>query len=432
MIKTGEISGDRWFPFRNSSGVLVAHQILPIRILVVATNKWPSIGLLVAALIKVGFETAVVCPSGSPINNIRNLNARYVYRPRQSLLSIRAAIADWNPSLLICNDDVAVHELQAIYSQVRELETGSPESTGLVELIELSLGDPRSFAVSRSKSRLMSAAKALGIRCPSTIVVDSHEDVVRHLGRISYPVLIKLDQSWGGRGVRLAHNQRELLRAVSELSFPHNWPKRLKQLAARAVQHLPDRWRIPLPQNISIQHYVIGRPANRAVVCWQGRILAGISVEAVETDSEFGPTTLARILDHDELAQATERIVESQNLSGFLGFDFLLDHANRAWFLEMNPRATPTCHLRFKAPSLAASLFSALTGEQPRDDVREVPLPMIAIFPNRVSQNSHHSYFDDTPAEEPEFRNASKRSRFYGLRKEQRTLHDLPATTNID
>jgi hypothetical protein len=118
--------------------VSVAPQKLPIRILVVATNEWASIGQLVAALIKVGFKIAVICPSGSPISDIRDLAARYEYRSRWSLMSIRAAIADWKPSLLVCNDDVAIRELHAIYNQARELGTENPESTALTELIELS------------------------------------------------------------------------------------------------------------------------------------------------------------------------------------------------------------------------------------------------------------------------------------------------------
>ena len=206
--------------------------------------------------------------------------------------------------------------------------------------------------------------------------------------------------------------QPELLRAALELSFPHNWPKSLKQLAARGVQYLSARRRLPAPPKLSIQQYISGRPANRAVVCWNGRVLAGISVEAVETSSEFGPTTLARILDHAEMTEAAEKIVATQKLSGFLGFDFMLDHADRAWFLEMNPRATPTCHLRSQAPSLAASLYLAVTGEQPNDDVREVPPDMISIFPNRVSRKFLHPYFDDEPADEPEFVDACYKSIF--------------------
>jgi ATP-grasp domain len=378
-----------------------------IRILVIATNKWPSIGQLVSALIKVGFEIAVVCPSGSPIKHIRNLNARYKYTSWQSLTSIKAAIADWSPFLLVCNDDVAIRELHRIYSQAC-IETDGPESSSLIELIESSLGDCRSFPISRSKNQLISAAQELKILCPPTDVVNSYQDIDQ-LGRIVYPVLIKLDDSWGGLSVRLARNQRELLRGTLELSFPHNWHWSLKRLAAQVIQHLPNRWRPRLPQNINIQSYILGRPANRAVVCWNGRILAGISVEALETRSQFGPTTLARILDHAELAEAAEKIVASQKLSGFLGFDFILDHENRAWLLEMNPRATPTCHLRFKAPSLPSSLFLAVTGEQPNSDIREVSQDTIALFPNRVSQQSLHPYFDDVPDEEPKFIYACRR-----------------------
>jgi ATP-grasp domain len=384
-----------------------------MRIMMIATNQWPATGQLLLALMKVGFEIAVVCPPGSPISKIRNLSVRYNYSSRQSLATIKAAIADWAPSLLVCNDDVAVRELHAIHQQAL-IEIGSRESAGLIDLIESSFGDPPSFAVTRSKSRLLSIAQALNVRCPSTIVVSTYEEIDRQLGRIQYPVLIKLDDSWGGRGVRLANNDRELLFAVLELSFPFIWPKLLKRLAARITQHLPRRWRMPPPQNISIQSYVSGRPANRAVVCWQGMVLAGISVEAIETASQFGPTTLARIVDEGELADAAKKIVANQKLSGFLGFDFMLDCANRAWLLEMNPRATPTCHLRFGAPSLPASLFSAVAGRQPNDDVREVPQDMIAVFPNRVSQQSLHSYFEDAPEGEQDFVEASKKSAFLG------------------
>jgi len=383
-----------------------------IRILVIATNRWFSIGQFLSALIRVGFEVAIICPPGNPIEHIRNLSARYKYRSWRSENSIRNAIADWKPALLVCNDDVAVRELHKMYRQAC-IETSCPESAALVNLIQLSLGDPRSFAISTSKSRQISVALTLKIACPPTTVLNAYQDLDRHLGHLIYPALVKSDQSWGGRGVRTVHTDRELLQAILELSFPHDWPKSLKWLVARALTAVPVVWRPPLPQDLNFQSYIGGRPANRAVVCWQGKILAGITVEAIETDSEFGPTTLARIIEHAEITETAEKIVESQRLSGFLGFDFVLDHANRAWFLEMNPRVTPACHLRFRAPSLAAALFLKLTGEQPSSEIREVPEDMIALFPNRVSTKSgQYSYFDDVPEEEPAFVKACRRAQF--------------------
>jgi hypothetical protein len=381
-----------------------------IRILAIATNEWCAVGQFLSALIQVGFDVAVVCPSGSPIQYIRDLSACYKYKPWRSRSSIVSAMIEWSPDLLVCNDDVAVRALHDLHRQLGA-EGDKPENTRLRRLIETSLGDYRSFTTSRSKSELMSVARALEIACPPTIVANSYIEIEEHLSRLPYPVLIKLDASWGGRGVRLAHNDRELLGATLELSFPHDWPRSLKQAMARC---LPDRWRPRFPQKLSIQHYVRGRPANRAVVCWQGKVLAGVSIEAIETDSEFGPTTLARPIEHAEMARAAEKIVATLKLSGFLGFDFVLDGANQAWFLEMNPRVTPACHLRFKTrSSLPTALFLELTGEQPSIDVRQIPSDVVALFPNRVSKEAAPPYFDDVPEQESAFVNACRRSRFF-------------------
>src|SRR5579872_4176196 len=109
-----------------------------VRILVIATNNWSSIGQLLSALVRVGFEIAIVCPPGSPIEHINNLSARYKYRRWRSQHSIRTAIADWNPLFLVCNDDVAVRELHNIHRHA-SIKASGAESGRLVELIERSL-----------------------------------------------------------------------------------------------------------------------------------------------------------------------------------------------------------------------------------------------------------------------------------------------------
>ncbi len=385
------------------------HMARKIRILAIATNNWCSVGQFLSALIQVGFEVAVVCPSRSPIRHIKKLSAQYKYKSWRSRTSVLSAIADWSPNLLVCNDDVAVHALHDLHRQVGVEPQGS-KSAGLLRLIEASLGDCRSFNTCRSKTGLIAVAQSLKIACPPTIVANTYVELEEHLGTLGYPAIIKLDQSWGGRGVRLARNDHELLGAALELSLPHDWPKSLKQVVAR---YLPDRWCPFFTQKLSIQHYIRGRSANRAVVCWDGRVLAGVSIEAIETDSEFGPTTLARTVDHAEMADVAEKIVASLKLSGFLGFDFVLDGANRAWFLEMNARVTPACHLRFEASSLPAALFFELTGEKPSVDVRQIPSDIVGIFPNRVSKETPHQYFDDVPEEEGAFLNACRSSRFF-------------------
>ncbi|WP_457832790.1 hypothetical protein, partial [Staphylococcus aureus] len=43
---------------------------------------------------------------------------------------------------------------------------------------------------------------------------------------------------------------------------------------------------------IDVQDYVTGLPANRAVVCDRGRVLAGLSVLALETQTETGAASV--------------------------------------------------------------------------------------------------------------------------------------------
>ena len=381
------------------------------RILVIVTNKWFSVGQFLLALIRVGFDVAILCPPGNPIEKIGKLSALYRYSSRRPQKSIRSAIANWKPLFLICNDDAAVCELQSIHREAY-LEPNRANDGMLVKLIELSLGNRQSFATSRSKSRIIRVAQELGINCPPTIIFDTYKDLDRYRDQLVYPALIKLDESSGGRGIRLVNSEQELSRAVLELSFPHDWPKSLKSVLAKIVEMLPVCYRPGLPPRSSLQRYIPGRPANRAVLCWQGKVLAGITIEAIESDPEFGPTTLARIVEHPELTEAAKMIAYDQNLSGFFGFDFVIDPSNRAWFVEMNPRVTPACHLRFRSPSLPATLFLQLTGELAERDTRDVPKERIALFPNRISNEARsHPYFDDTPEEEPAFLEACRRSR---------------------
>src|SRR5262249_18407867 len=93
-----------------------------------------------------------------------------------------------------------------------------------------------------------------------------------------------------------------------------------------------------------LQQYIPGRPSNRAVICCKGKVLAGISVEVVELNHEYGPASVVRLIDHPEMAMVAEHMVECLNWSGFVGFDFVLDSSNQAWLIEMNPRVTPISH----------------------------------------------------------------------------------------
>jgi hypothetical protein len=143
------------------------------------------------------------------------------------------------------------------------------------------------------------------------------------------------------------------------------------------------------------------------VICWKGKVLAGISVEAIEVSDEHGPASVVRIIDHPEMAMAAEHMVKRLHLSGFFGFDFVLDFVNRAWLLEMNPRVTPICHFSLAdGTNLAGSLYAQLKGELPPSRSAPFHRDMIALFPDGIVASQSHKYLEscevDVPWDEPE------------------------------
>jgi hypothetical protein len=164
---------------------------------------------------------------------------------------------------------------------------------------------------------------------------------------------------------------------------------------------------LPLHRTVSLQPYIQGRPSNRAVICWKGKVLAGISVEVAEVTHENGPASLIKVVDHLEMTTAADRIVKRLTLSGFVGFDFVVDSTNRAWLIEMNPRVTPISHLSLiDGTDLAGGLYTQMTGLRPLPRLVPIQPYLIALFPNEIMRFPFSKYLQtcshDVPWNEPE------------------------------
>jgi hypothetical protein len=279
-----------------------------------------------------------------------------------------------------------------------------------MNLIETSLGDHRYFSTTQLKSQVLLVAESLGIACPKTEFLSNTFALEGQIGKVTFPVLIKADRSFGGRGVRLVNNQSELRAVVTELLLPQSLPGPLRRLLGRylttAVFCSPREW----PRTMSLQQFVEGRPCNRAVVCWKGKVLAGVTVDVLATAYLFGPATVGKVIDHPDVALAAEAVVAKLGLSGFVGFDFVLDHADKAWFLEMNLRATPTCHLCPAGQDLAGSFFSQIAGRSPRANNAIMNHEIFNLFPAKApnANTSNAIIWDDVPKDEPDYVNACR------------------------
>jgi len=83
------------------------------------------------------------------------------------------------------------------------------------------------------------------------------------------------------------------------------------------------------------------------------------------------------------MAKATESLVRRLGVSGFCGFDFMIeDGTEAAHLIEMNARSTPLCHLALGAGrDPIAGLAARLEGAARRTPAAVTANPVIAYFP---------------------------------------------------
>ena len=374
------------------------------KLLIVTTVHWPATTRLALVLARCGFVVGAVTPGRHGLRKLERLAARFICHPHLGLVrALGAAIERWAPDLVVPADDRALAALHRLHAQALQ----EPRDASRIRtLIEASLGDPRHFDLIEKKSELVALAKAEGLPVPETLVVRDLGELRRRLETAAFPLVLKVDGSWGGLGVRIVHSAPEAERAFVELASRPGWPRIGKQI----LQHLnfaplADRVRGRTP-TVTLQAHVEGRPANRAVACWQGEVLAGVSVEVVQCNGATGPASVVHVIDQPQMNAATARLVRRLGLSGFCGVDFILDADGHAHLIELNARTTTTCYLALDAQSdMTGALYAQLARTSPR---RLAPIrrDLIAFFPHELWRDPASRFlvdaYHDVPWEEPQ------------------------------
>src|SRR5581483_3785307 len=141
-----------------------------------------------------------------------------------------------------------------------------------------------------NRYQLLKLAAAEGIRIPQTLALRNEADLTR-AEELGLPLVIKADGTWGGCGVKVARTREDVRRAYEFLRGRRGIGWLAKELALnRDRGNILHDWRNARPTLIA-QSYVEGRPANCAVACWEGKVLAGIAVEVAATNGEHGPAS---------------------------------------------------------------------------------------------------------------------------------------------
>lgn len=347
-----------------------------------------------------GCRIAALCPPGHPLRFVSGVESLHRYKGLDSVGSLKAAILAEQPALIIpCDDGVVwqLHELHAHHPELRPL-------------IERSLGSACSYPILRSRGLLLQAATELGIRVPETTKISSVEDLQAWWK--DAPAVLKLDGTCGGSGVTVVRSLPEAIAVFRRISQPMAaglaWRRRFINHDPIAVWE----WRRREARSVTVQHYVQGRPANAMIACWQGEVLAIVSVEVVTAQGQTGAATVVRLVQNEEMERAARLLARKLMLHGFHGLDFVLDQqTSAAYLIELNPRCTQLGHLRLPeqgdlAGALSAKLWSRPDANSPSPTCDCIHAGTVAFFPQAFNWNPRSPFlqsgYHDVPWEEPD------------------------------
>lgn len=388
--------------------------MLTPRALIATTARWFPTARLAMALARAGFSVDAVCPSRHPLKKTSAVRTIYPYHGFSPTTSFADAIAAGSPDLVIPGDQYALDCLHRVYDWARQR---GKSGQSVCTLIETSLGLCKGFPVVRARAAMMQLAEEESIRIPRTTVVANLFDLERCADELLFPLVLKADGTSSGEGVRIVRTFEEAKRAFRTLQSP---PSAIR-VAKRALIDGDVRSVLPalLRQRLRInaQEFVDGQDATSLAACWKGEVLASLHFEVVQKQYKNGPASVMRRIDIPELDTAISRIARRLELSGFQGFDFLLEKQSRKpYLIELNARPTQVGHLPLgRTHNLPAALYAAITGTPIEEGPKITDNDMIALFPQEWIRNPASVFlrtaYHDIPWEEPELIRAGMRQR---------------------
>ena len=386
-------------------------------VLLVTAQRWVSSARVAMSFAEAGCTVEAVCPRGHIFESTQAISRRYPCRFFAIPHYIRRAIALAKPDLIVPCDDIVAGHLRHLCDSAGP----SGGSDKLRELLTRSLGDSSGYAELDSRSRVAALARQQGVAVPETVVVESVADLEAWFGKNGFPAVLKVDGTSGGYGVRIVSTLEEAREAYEDLSVPVG----LLCAVKRVVVDRNETYLMPALQRtapvVNVQRFIVGEEATCTAACWQGEVLGWVALRVIKSSGRVGWSTVVQVIDDPNVLLAIKKICRRLRVSGLYGFDFIIEReTGRPYLLEINPRATPTTHLRTSAGSLAFALRQALTGEGTKPEPLYKTDEKIALFPQEWHRD-HASEFlrtarNDTPWSEPEFVRACLRREAPGVR----------------
>lgn len=355
------------------------------KLLLVSTRRWFTTAKLALAFSFAGCGIEVVCPKGHAIEKARDRFPIHRYWAFDPLRSILTAIERARPDLLVPCDDLATAHLHRAHE--RAVGCGT-EAVAMRGLVEASLGNPLWFGTTETRCGLINVARSIGVRAPLTEAISGPSQLRDWWSRHGPSVVLKTDGTVSGGGVRIVHELDDAERGFRELRSVAKVASAAKQALVSGDMSKLVSWFKRKRAMVSAQQFILGGDANAAVACWKGKVLASVSVSVLETRVARGPASVVRILDNAEISAAVAMIAERLQLTGLYGFDFIVEpDSGRAHLIEMNPRATQTCHLPLGPGRDLTGVLCAAIGGEPVWTAGLEEGQIVALFPQELQRD---------------------------------------------
>lgn len=201
--------------------------------------------------------------------------------------------------------------------------------------VKVAISDSKTLAIANSKYRLYEFMKEKGLKVPDYFLVDSVETLKKRIGELGYPqkpVVVKMTENSGSRGVRIVRANL----SKGEL-FMHDKPSSMNVTLDDMCDIINDC--NPIPEMMAME-YMPGVEYTVDLLADHGKTLYIAGRRNTTSSLSIAQTS---VVEKKESAYLLcEDIVRELNLDGNIGFDFMLDENDVPWLCDLNPRVTAT------------------------------------------------------------------------------------------
>lgn len=219
-------------------------------------------------------------------------------------------------------------------------------------------------------------AKENKIPHPTTQLFRSVDNIEEIISSITFPVIVKPRNGFGGNGIYIFKNANE---------FQSWYPQ---------FDHSEDQ---------IIQSYIKGYDIDCSILCKDGKILAHTIQKSIKYSADYPWPYGLEFLSHDEILSIVEDLAKKFNWSGVAHLDLRYDELEkRSKLIEINPRFWASVSASIFAgvnfPHL--SCLSALKKEHPALKIENKIVvrtgPAVKMTLNRLFRRQNDFFFDNT------------------------------------